>query len=128
MNTVYKIIVSGLVQGIGFRPFVAELAEELHLAGQVKNLGGIVKIIVSGDKKAVDMFVQRLGSAGENGELPGARIDALEIEEMDSETWDFLESDERFYIVESEQIDNKFCFLLNKWDVYAMVYAMVTIA
>ena len=100
-SCMYKITVSGLVQGIGFRPFVAELAEELHLAGQVKNLGGIVEIIVSGDKKAVDMFVQRLGSAGENGELPGARIDALEIEEMDSETWDFLESAERFHIVES---------------------------
>ena len=54
MNTVYKIMVSGLVQGIGFRPFVAELAESLELAGQVKNLGGIVEIIVSGDKKAVD--------------------------------------------------------------------------
>ena len=37
---IYRITVSGLVQGIGFRPFVAELAEELSLAGQVKNLGG----------------------------------------------------------------------------------------
>ena len=49
MNEAYKIMVSGLVQGIGFRPFVAELAESLNLVGQVKNLGGIVEIIVSGN-------------------------------------------------------------------------------
>ena len=76
----YKILVSGLVQGIGFRPFVAELAESLVLGGSVKNLGGIVEIIVSGDKKAVDDFVQRLTCAGESGELPGCRIDGFEIE------------------------------------------------
>ena len=83
VNIVYKIKVSGLVQGIGFRPFVAELAESLNLAGQVKNLGGIVEIIVSGDKKAVDTFVQRL-SCVEN-ELPGCRVDEMIVEDMSNE-------------------------------------------
>ena len=96
MNTVYKIIASGLVQGIGFRPFVAELAESLNLAGQVKNLGGIVEIIVSGDKKAVDAFVQRLKCVSETGELPGCRIDELDVEEIDEEFPDW-----KFHIVES---------------------------
>ena len=106
---IYKIIVSGLVQGIGFRPFVAELAEELNLAGQVKNLGGIVEIIVSGDKKAVDMFVQRLKCVGENGELPGCRIDALDIEQITdvgnansiAQIWKNEKNDDKFHIVES---------------------------
>ena len=71
----YRIRVSGLVQGIGFRPFVTELAELLQLSGQVKNLGGIVELIVSGDMQAVDAFVQRLRSIEESGELPGCRID-----------------------------------------------------
>ena len=61
---IYRITVSGLVQGIGFRPFVAELAEKLHLAGQVKNLGGIVEIMVAGDKEAVEKFIQRLSFVG----------------------------------------------------------------
>lgn len=78
----YKITVAGLVQGIGFRPFVAELAEELKLSGQVKNLGGIVEIIVSGDKQAMDIFIHRLKFVGETGELPGCRIDSLEVEEV----------------------------------------------
>lgn len=96
MKNAYKIIVSGLVQGIGFRPFVAELAEELGLTGQVKNLGGIVEIIVSGDKKAVDAFIQRLKCVAETGELPGCRIDDLEAEELKD-----MEFDTEFHIVDS---------------------------
>ncbi len=104
MNRTCKVIVSGLVQGIGFRPFVAELAEELELAGQVKNLGGIVEIIVSGEKKAVDAFIQRLSCAGGYVEdtssdsyvLPGCRLDELKVEEIEE-----LVSDRKFQIVES---------------------------
>lgn len=109
LDMIYKIMVSGLVQGLGFRPFVAELAETLGLVGQVKNLGGIVEIVVSGDKKAVDEFVQRLACAGENGELPGSRIDALEIEEIKDdenvESFSYAYNDwketGKFHIVES---------------------------
>ncbi len=112
MKKTCKMIVSGLVQGIGFRPFVAELAEELQLAGQVKNLGGIVEILISGETKAVEQFIQRLSCAGgyekenligaksETNDayvLPGCRLDALQIEEMaDTECLD-----ESFHIVES---------------------------
>ena len=92
---IYRITVSGLVQGIGFRPFVAELAEKLHLAGQVKNLGGIVEIMVAGDKEAVENFIQRLSFVGgyaegiskgvkedfcEEMRLSGCRLDELEVE------------------------------------------------
>lgn len=91
----YKITVTGLVQGIGFRPFVAELAEELKLAGQVKNLGGIVEIIVSGDKQAVDTFIHRLNFVDKTQELPGCRIDSLEVEELAGQ------DEESFHIVES---------------------------
>ncbi len=93
-NNTYKIKVTGLVQGIGFRPFVAELAEELRLTGQVKNLGGIVEIIVSGDKQAVDTFIHRLNFV-EAEVLPGCRIDSLEVEEVTGS------DDECFHIVES---------------------------
>ena len=94
----YKIMVSGLVQGIGFRPFVAELAEAMGFAGQVKNLGGIVEIIVAGEKKAVDEFIQRLRCAGESGELPGCRIDSLDVEEVA----DYEKDRDKFHIVESD--------------------------
>jgi len=41
------ITVFGIVQGVGYRPFVARLAEELSIAGTVLNSGGIVQIIAS---------------------------------------------------------------------------------
>ena len=91
-----KILVTGLVQGIGFRPFVAELAEELELTGQVKNLGGVVEIIISGNTQAVDTFIHRLNFVSENGSLPGCRVDSLQVEEItfeDSGVFRIVESD-----------------------------------
>ena len=45
----YEITVLGLVQGIGFRPFVAEYAEKHGLVGSIKNAGGAVKLYVECD-------------------------------------------------------------------------------
>ena len=110
MNKTCKITVSGLVQGIGFRPFVAELAEALELTGNVKNMGGIVEIIVSGKEQAVDTFIQRLACAGgyekQNVEcekkdayvLPGCRLDKLEVQIIPQQMEDM---DENFHIIES---------------------------
>ncbi|WP_066649428.1 carbamoyltransferase HypF [Christensenella timonensis] len=56
------ITVLGMVQGIGFRPFVARLAKQLHITGSVRNSGGIVKIIATAQKEAMDSFVHRLQS------------------------------------------------------------------
>ena len=69
-----KITVTGLVQGVGFRPAVAELAEECGIYGQVKNMGGVVEIIASGENRAVEKFLHRLKC------IPVGRIDALEEE------------------------------------------------
>ena len=51
------ISVSGLVQGIGFRPFVYRLAIRRGLRGYVKNLGDAgVRIDVSGDESVIKML------------------------------------------------------------------------
>ncbi|UCD43969.1 MAG: carbamoyltransferase HypF [Candidatus Bathyarchaeota archaeon] len=55
------ISVSGLVQGIGFRPFVYRLANRLGLKGYVKNLGDAgVRIDVSGDESAIKRLLTGL--------------------------------------------------------------------
>lgn len=51
---------SGIVQGIGFRPTALRIANALGVKGQVKNSGGNVELIITGDNKALDEFVQRL--------------------------------------------------------------------
>src|SRR5512147_2888439 len=66
--------VRGQVQGVGFRPFVYRLAQDLALSGRVLNDGLGVQIEVQGEANQLDVFVQRL-----RREAPRlARIDALE--------------------------------------------------
>jgi hydrogenase maturation protein HypF len=58
------IAIDGLVQGVGFRPFVYRLALAHGLGGSVRNgLGGVL-IEVEGDRDAVTHFLDQLGSSG----------------------------------------------------------------
>ena len=54
------ITVLGLVQGIGYRPFVAELAKQMEIYGTVCNAGGVVKIQAYANEQALDEFIRRL--------------------------------------------------------------------
>ncbi|MCL5102896.1 MAG: carbamoyltransferase HypF [Armatimonadetes bacterium] len=68
-----KIRVTGVVQGVGFRPFVYRLAGRHGLAGWVRNTSGSVEIEVEGPTTALDAFV--LGLQADAPEL--ARIDSV---------------------------------------------------
>ena len=41
----YRIFVQGIVQGVGFRPYIYRKAKEHHLIGSVKNTGNGVEIL-----------------------------------------------------------------------------------
>lgn len=43
----YRIFVQGVVQGVGFRPYIYRKAKEYHLIGSVKNVGNGVEIIIN---------------------------------------------------------------------------------
>ncbi len=55
-----RIAVSGLVQGVGFRPFVYATATELHLTGSVINDSAGVLIDIEGERTRTEAFVHRL--------------------------------------------------------------------
>ncbi|MBM0636921.1 carbamoyltransferase HypF [Campylobacter sp. VicNov18] len=70
----YKIKISGLVQGVGFRPLVLDLALKLKLLGEVRNDGFGVEIILACTQKECENFIQNLKAS-----LPSlARIDRLD--------------------------------------------------
>ncbi|HUL33649.1 MAG TPA: carbamoyltransferase HypF [Candidatus Eisenbacteria bacterium] len=52
--------VAGIVQGVGFRPFVYRLANECGLTGVIANTPAGVSIEVQGDAEAVEQFLTRL--------------------------------------------------------------------
>ncbi len=68
-----KIHITGVVQGVGFRPFVYGLAIRLGLKGWVKNTSAGVDIEVDGDADALDAFTQALRDEAP----PLSRIDEL---------------------------------------------------
>ncbi len=77
-----RIFVRGIVQGVGFRPFVYRLARSLELAGVVRNEPGGVAIEVAGAEAELEAFLARLAAEAP----PLARIEALESEELAAAT------------------------------------------
>jgi len=55
-----QILIKGIVQGVGFRPFVHGLAGELGLAGQVRNTSQGVKVRLYGPAERIKTFLERL--------------------------------------------------------------------
>jgi hydrogenase maturation protein HypF len=51
-----KIILSGQVQGVGFRPFIYRMAIQHELAGWVRNCVGVVEIHVQGQQQSLQNF------------------------------------------------------------------------
>jgi len=73
-----SVAVRGVVQGVGFRPFVYRLAHEEGLAGSIGNDTDGVTIEVEGQEARVEAFLQRL-----RAELPPlARIDAIAVRNL----------------------------------------------
>ncbi|MCS7103249.1 MAG: carbamoyltransferase HypF [Candidatus Korarchaeum sp.] len=60
-NTALNIRVSGIVQGVGFRPFIHRIATRYNLSGYVRNLGGSeVEIRIEGNYGAISSFIKSL--------------------------------------------------------------------
>ena len=75
---VVRVAVTGVVQGVGFRPFVWRLASELGLRGSVRNAAGRVEIDVVGEEVALATLIERLRSQAP----PRARVEAVSTEPL----------------------------------------------
>jgi len=70
-----RISVRGVVQGVGFRPFVFQLATKYNLKGWVCNTSEDVKIEVQGDSRNLEHFVSEL----QNNAPPLAHIENVTV-------------------------------------------------
>jgi len=73
----WSIAVRGVVQGVGFRPFVYNTAVSCRLTGWVQNEADTVRIEVEGPLGDLERFLESL----QDSPPPQARIDALEVAE-----------------------------------------------
>ena len=80
MRETYKILVSGQVQGVGFRPYVFGLATSFNLVGTVSNnIEGVI-ILVTGKEQDVHGFYTELI----NNPPPVSKIKSSSIESIES--------------------------------------------
>ncbi len=99
-----KFIVKGLVQGIGYRPWVAKIADELNIDGWVRNTGGIVTVLAIGEEESLELLYKRLSCDVPTGGFVAA-IESVFLEDTDS---DYVKYKDKaingtgFYILESD--------------------------
>lgn len=87
-----KIIVTGMVQGIGYRPYVAKLAQRLGICGQVRNASGVVIIVATAIRAHLDILMAEL----RDNPPPGAQIQELITEDIPLQLFDeFVIADSR---------------------------------
>lgn len=97
-----SIQINGMVQGVGFRPFVYKLAHELGLTGWVNNSAQGVHIQIAGQTAVLRLFVERLLA-----EKP-ANAEITRIEQTWSEPQDY----DAFEIHHSNTVGHKSALLL----------------
>lgn len=83
--------VTGVVQGVGFRPFVSRTAVDADVAGSVRNAGDHVEAIFEGSESSVAAVIERLRA----DPPPLARVDGVDV------TWTDPNGIEGFTIEES---------------------------
>jgi len=93
-----RIRINGVVQGVGFRPFVYSLAKKHHLNGWVRNTSAGVDIEVNGDLEELEAFISDLREQPP----PLARIDEFQVEECAPDGYT------EFSILHSEPIPGAF--------------------
>ncbi|WP_018661425.1 acylphosphatase [Heyndrickxia acidiproducens] len=86
------IIVTGRVQGVGFRYYTLNLARQHDISGWVKNKDdGSVEVMAEGKKKHLDEFIEGL----KKGPSRFAKVEGIEIEYLPVQE-DFKEFNVRY--------------------------------
>ena len=96
-----RIKLWGLVQGVGFRPYVAKIADKFNMKGQVMNIGGLVEITVTDTPLRISSFID---------ELVRSKPAPAEIVHIKREPIKYCDFD-TFTIIKSDRGDNEAAML-----------------
>ena len=80
-----SIHVTGLVQGVGFRPFIYRMAVLFHISGWVVNGNDGVRIHAEGSEKDIDSFIRNIkDKAPAAAQILSIRVSNAELKEFSS--------------------------------------------
>lgn len=80
------VLVSGLVQGVGFRYFVMDHAANFGLVGYVRNLfSGDVEIEVEGDRSIIEEFIKEVKVGPRTAHISDLKIEWLKCTGLNSD-------------------------------------------
>jgi len=83
----FRVLISGRVQGVGYRYSTREQAEALKVVGWVRNLpNGQVEALVVGDRTKVDQLLSWFHKGP-----PSAKVTAVEVEEQPAQPFESFE-------------------------------------
>ena len=90
--TTKELRIYGVVQGVGFRPFVHRLAETHGLVGYVANKGSYVEIVAAGTEKSLAAFqCELVEKAPERASI--LRVDVRDTEEYSGNSFSIADSE-----------------------------------
>jgi hydrogenase maturation protein HypF len=94
---IFRIKITGLVQGVGFRPFIYRIAGKMNIKGTVENRNDGVIIEMEGSKELLEVFVQTIQT-----EAPPASV----IDSVDISTVKRAKRFDEFSIIKSSSISD----------------------
>jgi hydrogenase maturation protein HypF len=97
----YEIYIKGIVQGVGFRPFIYTLADSFDIKGEIYNHSNGVSITINCDDNVLQKFIQKV----KLDKPPLSQIDSIDFKEIEAK--EFRE----FTIIESEVQENTFTIM-----------------
>ncbi|MFA7609985.1 MAG: acylphosphatase, partial [Sulfurimonas sp.] len=77
---IFSIEIRGMVQGVGFRPFIYTLGTSMHLSGEVSNNDYGVLILLDATQEELDKFIKNI----RQNPPPLSEIESIEIREVKS--------------------------------------------
>jgi hydrogenase maturation protein HypF len=80
----YRAIIKGVVQGVGFRPFVYRVAKEKGVRGFVRNIGNSVEIFIDEEREKARLLLDTI----KNEHPPLAEIFSIDVRPSKSKNYD----------------------------------------
>jgi len=90
----FRVTITGIVQGVGFRPFIYRAAKKNNIKGYIKNAGNGVELLLQGEEREITDFLNTV----KNNSPPLSRITDIDVKPCEDKKYsdfEILKSDKQ---------------------------------